>query len=300
MSYLNKKVSYEEISGEIGFSLTNDRYFKYLMQENKSALKYLVRAVLGLKKEEVKDVRILNPVKPGSGAGDKEMTLDLQVILNDESLIDLEMQATNEYNWPERCLNYIYRMDDTLQQGNDYSNMMPIIQVGFLDYTLFKENPEFLSTYKIMNPKNGQVFTDKLQINVVDLNQIEKATESEIESGLARWARLFKAGTWEDLKTIAKEDAEMETTVKQTYDFINMDKFDKAMRDIAESDRIHRENIRKKQLAEIEQQKAEIAQQQTEIEQQQSEIARLSAEKGNMADEIARLRAMLAEHGITE
>ena len=156
-----------------------------------------------------------------------------------------------------------------------------------------KENPSFFSTYKLINAELGQVFTDKLQICVVDLTQIDKASEDDISSGLARWARLFKAKSWEELKAIGEEDTEMEDTVRQTYDFINMDKFEKAMQDIAESDRIHRENIRKKQAAEIENQKAEIDSQKAEIEQHKTEIEHL-------ADENARLKALLSSYGITE
>ena len=56
---------------------------------------------------------------------------------------------------------------------------LPVVQVCFLDFTLFKEYPEFCSTYMFTNVKNHIVYSDKLKLYVVDLTCIEKATEED-------------------------------------------------------------------------------------------------------------------------
>lgn len=51
-----------------------------------------------------------------------------------------------------------------------------------------------------------QVYSDKFTLSVVDLTQIEKATEEDKSSKIDYWARLFKAQTWEELQMLAQND----------------------------------------------------------------------------------------------
>ena len=41
---------------------------------------------------------------------------------------------------------------------------------------------------------------------MLDLTHIELATEEDKRYGIDHWASLFKAGTWEELKAMAKEN----------------------------------------------------------------------------------------------
>ena len=43
------------------------------------------------------------------------------------------------------------------QHGEDYSEAKCAIHIGILDFTLFKECPEFYASYKMMNVKNHHV-----------------------------------------------------------------------------------------------------------------------------------------------
>ena len=84
---------------------------------------------------------------------------------------------------------------------------LPVIHIGFTDFTLFPENPEFYATYRMINVKNhAQVYSDKFTLSVVDLTQIDKATEEDKSSKIDYWARLFKARTWEELQMVAQND----------------------------------------------------------------------------------------------
>ena len=57
-----------------------------------------------------------------------------------------------------------------------------------------------------MNVKNHTVYSDKLCLSVVDLTHIDLATEEDKLYHIDRWAALFKATTWEDIKMIAQND----------------------------------------------------------------------------------------------
>ena len=53
---------------------------------------------------------------------------------------------------------------------------------------------------------SAQVYSDKFTLSVVDLTQIDNATEEDKSSKIDYWARLFKAKTWEELQMLAQND----------------------------------------------------------------------------------------------
>ena len=132
-------------------------------------------------------------------------------------LIDLEMQIANEHNWPERSISYAARSFDNLNSGEEYINVMPVHSIGFLDFTLFTETPEFYATYQLQNVMTGQLYSSKFSIHVVDLRRIELATEEDKAYGIDRWAMLFKATTWEELRMISKDNPVLQQTSSELY-----------------------------------------------------------------------------------
>jgi len=213
---------YMQATGRLPYSLTNDYMFKALLQKNRNVLKHLICSLLHLRPEEVESVSIRNPIMLGeSVAGDfdsKIFVLDLNVLLNNRVLINLEMQVINYENWPERSLTYLCRNFDQLSRGEDYAQTKPAIHIGFLDFTLVPEHPEFYATYKVMNEKNHHILTDKFVLSMVDLKHIELATEEDRKWQIDYWASLFKAATWEEMKMLAKQSTILADAVETIYE----------------------------------------------------------------------------------
>lgn len=57
-----------------------------------------------------------------------------------------------------------------------------------------------------MNVKNYTIYSDKMRLCVLNLTRIDLATKEDKARGLDKWAALFKAGTWEELKMLAQKD----------------------------------------------------------------------------------------------
>lgn len=213
---------YMQATGVLPHSLVNDYMFKALLQKNQVVLKHLICSMLHLRPEEVVSVDLRNPIVLGKSLAEdfdsKTFVLDVNVLLNNQVLINLEMQVVNYKNWPERSLTYLCRNFDQLSRGEDYIHVKPVVHIGFLDFTLFKESPEFYATYKMMNEKNHQVYTDKFILSVVDLNHIELATREDREWKIDYWASLFKATTWEELKMLAERNQVMGDAVNTIYE----------------------------------------------------------------------------------
>jgi len=209
--------SFMEAQGVIEYNMTNNYMFRYILQKNKKVLKGLICSLLHLKPEQIQKVEIKNPINLSEDVSGKEFILDINIMLNDNTLINLEMQVANEYNWPERSLSYLCRSYDQLYSGQDYMDVLPIIHIGFLDFTLHPKDPEFYATYKMLNVKNHLVYSDKFILSVVNLNQIELATKEDKAYNIDYWARIFKAKTWEELKMFAKDNEYLQEAAECLY-----------------------------------------------------------------------------------
>lgn len=193
-------------SGSLPIPMTNDYLFRALLQRNSYVLTGLICSLLHLSPEQVRSVKILNPIMLGEAINHKTFFLDVFVILNNHTRINLELQVVNEQNWPERSLSYLCRTFDSLNSGEAYPMVSPAVQIGLLDFTLFPEYPEFYSTYQFINIKNHTLYSDKIQLSVLNLTRKDLATKEDKKAHLHHWASFFKATTWEELKMLAKQN----------------------------------------------------------------------------------------------
>ena len=213
----NLNIDFQNATGNIPFNMTNDYMFRAVLQKNNKVLRGLICSLLHLEEDEVLSVTITNPIILGDALEDKEFRLDINVILNNDTYINLEMQVANQLNWKNRSISYLCRSYDQLHRGQDYSEVKPVIHIGFLDYTLFEEHPEFYATYKLMNVKDHRIYSDNLVLRVVDLTQIDLATAEDRAFQIDYWAALFKSKTWEDIKMLAEKNEYLDEASKTMF-----------------------------------------------------------------------------------
>lgn len=211
--------SYLNATGKIDYGLTNDYMFRVILQRHHNVLKSLICSLLHLKLNEIKEIIIRNPIELGASVDDKEFILDIEILFNNNTIINLEMQVMNQMNWSERSLAYLCRLFAGLYKGQDYDAALPVIHIGFLDFHLFPEHPEFFGMYKLMNVKDHFLYSDKLTLGVVDLKHIELATEEDKAFQIDYWAKLFKATTWEEIKMIAEKNEYMAEATQALYEY---------------------------------------------------------------------------------
>lgn len=256
--------------GPVTIPLTNDYLFRALLQKNNHVLKGLICSLLHLSSSDVSSVDITNPIELGTSIDDKTFFLDIELILNNQTIINLEMQVINEHNWPERSLTYLCRSFDNLNTGEAYQNVKSAIQIGFLDFTLFPDHPEFFATYKFLNVKNYSLYSDKIQLSVLDLTCIHLATDEDKLYQVDYWASLFKATTWEEIKMLASKNKYIQEASETIYKLSQTEKI--RLQCEAREDYYRRQKslqlLREQQLAEIERQNSEIERQNSEIEKQ--------------------------------
>ena len=58
----NQVTSFREATGVIQYNMTNDYMFRYILQKNQKVLKGLICALLHFHPEQIKKIKIKNPV----------------------------------------------------------------------------------------------------------------------------------------------------------------------------------------------------------------------------------------------
>ena len=200
-------------SGQLPVCMTNDLLFHYLLQDtdHPNILKGIISSFFDISFDDIKSAFVENPITYGEDFSAKEMVLDVKALLNNANIINLEMQVLNHENWPERSISYLCRCFDNLESGEGYINVKGAYHIGFLDFTLFPDTPEFYATYTIRNTKTNLPYTSKFGISVVDLNKINNATEEDKIHHRHLWASFFKSTSWEEIHMLALQDKNIET-----------------------------------------------------------------------------------------
>ena len=264
--------------------------FRVVLQENEFVLRGLIESLLNLDQSAIKSVEIKNPIKLGEQMDDKTFVLDIEILLNNNTCLNLEMQVLNEGDWTDRSLIYLCRLYDDLQHGDDYSETKRAIHIGILDFTLFKECPEFYARNMLMNVKNHHIFSDKFVLNVLDLTQIELATDEDRLCELDHWAELFKAKTWEDLRMIAEKNQYMSEAAEEMY-ARNADETIRAKCQAREDYYRHQRRIQKQ----LEDQKNTIAEKEQTIAEKEQTIAEKEQTIAEKEQAIAAQQQTIAE-----
>ena len=278
----------QHATGEIKYGGTNNYMFQAFLQENNEALRNLICSVLHLDPSSVVSIEITNPILLGKFIENKTFILDIKALMNNQTVINLEMQIEDQHNWPERSLGYLCRSFDNLNTGDEYRTVKPAIHIGFLDFHLFKDAPEFHAVYKLLNTKNMHSYTDKFSLHVIDLRHIELATEEDKAYQTDVWAAFFKAKTWEEMRMLAEKKPGLQSSVETLYQ-LNCDE------QIRETlDRFVRAQRREQgYLDTISEQQERISSQENTISEQQGRLSAQENTISSLEQEVAALRAEL-------
>ncbi len=269
----NEKTTYRQMPENelLYYNMTNDYMFRAVLQKNQTVLRGLVGALLHLDPETL-EVEITNPIILGESFSNKDFILDINVIVNGKTRLNLEMQIVNYHNWKERSLSYLCRSFDRVYKGDDYISAIPVIQISFLDFDLFPENPEFCATYLMKNVKNNMIYTDKMQLSVIELNRTALATEEDRRYELDKWVTFFKAKTWKELKDMAATNQYIEAAANTIFEINSDENIRELCRRRAEFEAYERYNA-----AEHARKDSLLLQKDQQLAEKDSEIARLKA-----------------------
>jgi predicted transposase/invertase (TIGR01784 family) len=131
--------------------------------------------------------------------GDKFCRLDINMTV-DGQRVDLEIQISNEGNYPARSLYYWAReFSAALGEGEDYSKLPRTILVSIVAFELF-DCAEFHSEFVPLEVSRHTLLTDKMSLHYFELPKLPKEITKDDE--LKLWLTLFNAETEEEITKI--------------------------------------------------------------------------------------------------
>lgn len=252
-----------EATGNIDYGLTNDYMFRAILQKSRKTLIGLASALLHLNPEDIKDIEITNPIILGESINAKTFILDVNILLNNSRMLNLEMQVNNLHNWENRSLCYLCSDFSQLNKGDAYEDIKPVINIGILDYTLFEDAPEFYAEFELLNKKTHRRYSDKLGISVLDLTQIDMASDEDKAYGIDTWATVFKAKTWEELRMAVQSNEYMKDAAETLYE-LNSDETIRQQCEARRRAEIEEKHMQDK-LKKLEEDKENLTREKTEL-----------------------------------
>lgn len=205
-------------------SPTNDFCFKELMQ-NPKVRKGFISCILKKSPEEIAETILMPTETKRDYADDKLSVLDVKILLADGTKMDLEMQVAYFGSWDKRVLFYLAKMyTEQIRKGEDYEKLKKCVHVGILDFVRFPESDECYHKINLCNCKNGEIYTDLLELHILELPKLPaaraKLAHGEMISDelVIRWMEFFSSKTQEDFETMAKQDEYIEEAVNTIFE----------------------------------------------------------------------------------
>jgi predicted transposase/invertase (TIGR01784 family) len=182
------------------YKMTMDTLVKLLFTKYPDLLKWLVAALLDIQYESIQEFKIINPEISPEELGKKFCRLDINMIVNGQR-VDIEVQVSDEGNYPERSLFYWAREFSTgIAEGEDYSLLPRTIIISILDFNQFEDPGKFHSEFQALEVTTHEPLTDKMVLHFYELKKLPPLSNKD--SGRDLWLKLFNAKTEEDLKKI--------------------------------------------------------------------------------------------------
>ena len=184
---------------KLRYTFKTDTLFKMLFVKHQDLLEKLVGALLGIPPESIEQFTVRNEEMPPEILGDKFCRLDINMIVNGQR-VDLEVQVSNEGDYPERVMLYWAREFSTaLPAGQSYSLLPRTIIVSIIDFNLF-DCMEFHSFFQPLEVMRHTLLSDKMGFHFFELKKLPDDVSEK--DALLLWLSLFKAETEEDLDKI--------------------------------------------------------------------------------------------------
>ncbi len=188
--------------------VTNDYIFKKIFSKkgNESILKDFLIAVLEIPIEKVEvqaEVTLEKQLEQN-----KLGRLDILAILDDDTVVNIEIQVLNPNNFIERTLYYWSgNYYNNLVAGEDYRKVKKTIAINILDYEQFEEGP-FHEIARLRRDYLHTILTDKLEIHFIQIPKFKKE-ERGIQTKLEQWMQFISQTNPKGVELAMKENKEI-------------------------------------------------------------------------------------------
>lgn len=201
---------------------SNDYLFKRVFgsEESKDVLLSFLNAVLKSPPGgELKTVNLLDRELDPQHLFDRSARLDILASTGDGTLINIEVQITNEYNIPKRTMYYwagLYH--DQLSEGKTFFELCRTITINILSFNWFQDDQRYHRTFHIRDDETGKLLHDDLEIHFLELKKIESVKHSP-QDPVEAWVMYLNNIEGKEMEAIAMENPGIKKalTIEQAF-----------------------------------------------------------------------------------
>lgn len=163
----------------------------------------------------IKSLTIINPYNPGQIITLKDTYLDVKAVLEDDSIVVIEMQVAPIKAFSKRIIyNLAKGYANQLERGEDYPLLNPAIAVTITDFILFKNSEDVINKFIFKEEQKNFIYpNEELKLIFVELPKFKKNL-SELESLTDKWIYFLKeAPRLDDIPENLGEVSEIESAL---------------------------------------------------------------------------------------
>ena len=173
--------------------------------EDKKAIKFLLNQILGI---NPKEVTVLNTEIIDKPYKDKKFEVDLLVVVEDDTIIGVEINTDVSKAITNRNLFYMCRiMSRDLKPNESFNNLHKHIQISF-DFKGKEEIP--IMSYRLINKETGKILSDKMEIVKVNVPYFYRICYNKSATLQERFIGLLNEEDGNKAKLLIRGDKNME------------------------------------------------------------------------------------------
>lgn len=199
---------------KLKYTFKTDTLFEMLFVQYPELLKKLVADLLGIPLGSIGKFAVRNPEMPPESLGDKFCRLDISMTVDDRQ-VDLEVQVSNEGDYPERVMYYWAReFSSALQASQGYSELPRTAVISIVDFKLFGCR-EYSSYFQPLEVTRHTLLSDKMGFYFFELPKLP--SEIQADDMTLLWLSLFRAETEEELEKIREMEVPVMSQAINAY-----------------------------------------------------------------------------------
>lgn len=150
------------------------------------------------RKHKIKDLTIVDPYNIPMIKGVKDTFVDVKAVLDDDTMVIIEMQVLNHKGFEKRVLyNAAKNYSIQLNKADDYHLLNPVIALSIVDFVMFEDNQRVTNNFKLIEKEEFISYNDDIELIFVELPKFKKKLE-ELHDIKDQWIYFVKnAGSLE-------------------------------------------------------------------------------------------------------
>ena len=191
-----------------------DFAFKEIMA-NEQARTGFLSAILKLNPSDIRQTILLNTNLSKQHENEKQGILDVRILMNNNTEINIEIQLSYLRVWADRSLFYLSKLySGQIKPGQNYTVFKKCVSISILDFNLFHDTEEFYSCFHILEDTRHTLYTDKMEFHVLELPKLPKELKEDANDILL-WAKFINAKSKEEFEMLAEKNKSISQAYQQ-------------------------------------------------------------------------------------